>query len=258
MPARTPENLRSEKITVIVPAWNEEKLIGRVLNPLKSWQKQDPARREVVLIDEIDDGSKDRTREIAGRTGVKVIHSDPIKGKHLGKGQAFLAGAIHAKQNNSSILVTLDADIIRLKPIQVTRLALELKERKVNMLTALQNEGMQFYIRESSEQRAFRIQALEPLFRRKAKWIEAVKGFGLEEALNKLIREKGYSNLMFNTEKPYRKDPLKQARERFRAQAILEQRGKLARRIRDLRSEGKKAEAKFLLKRQKKKFRFFR
>lgn len=84
-------------ISVIVPALNEERVIGRCLASLKQ-QKLPAARFEVIVVD---NGSKDRTREIARSFGrwlsVKVVERSGVRiaalrnfGAAFGRGE-FLA-----------------------------------------------------------------------------------------------------------------------------------------------------------------------
>ncbi|MBU1120692.1 glycosyltransferase, partial [Candidatus Micrarchaeota archaeon] len=136
-----PKTLEGEKVTVIVPVWNEGKFIGNVLRPLIEWQKEDPKSREILVVD---DGSTDKTARIAKKMNVKVIPSDPEGGKHLGKGQAFFAGARVARDKKSTILVSFDADVLDLTPKKLTGLVAELKTKKLNMLiaTALERSAL--------------------------------------------------------------------------------------------------------------------
>lgn len=84
------------EVSVIIPAYNEEKAISNVINSLKKL----PEDYEIIVID---DGSSDKTYEIAQSTGVKVI-------KHLhnkGYGAALKTGIRNARAN---IVVFFDAD----------------------------------------------------------------------------------------------------------------------------------------------------
>lgn len=92
--------MNKELVTVVIPAFNEEKQIGDVLKVVKS----SPLVDEIIVID---DGSVDKTAEIAKNLGVKVISK-----KNGGKGSAMDYGITHAK---GEIIVFLDADLINLK-----------------------------------------------------------------------------------------------------------------------------------------------
>lgn len=89
------------KITIVIPALNEEKGIGPVLLeiPLNALQKMG-YEIEVMVID---NGSKDRTRRIATDHGAKVI-IQPVRGY----GNAYKAGFANA---TGDIIATGDADL---------------------------------------------------------------------------------------------------------------------------------------------------
>jgi len=83
---------------IIIPAFNEEKAIADVIKDLKSHDYHN------ILV--IDDGSKDRTAEIAKENGAKVI-------KHIinrGQGAALQTGNEYAIKNNIEVIVHFDAD----------------------------------------------------------------------------------------------------------------------------------------------------
>lgn len=83
-------------LTVIIPALNEEKTIGQVINFCLS----DPAVSEIIVVD---DNSEDGTATIAKELGAKVIIS-----ASRGKGISMKEG-INASSNE--VVVFLDADI---------------------------------------------------------------------------------------------------------------------------------------------------
>jgi glycosyltransferase involved in cell wall biosynthesis len=90
------------KLAILIPAYNEEKMLARVI---KTLPKKLPriTQKEIVVID---DGSKDKTAEIAKRLDVTVI-------SHLinrGLGGALGTGFEYAKKKNFDCLVTFDAD----------------------------------------------------------------------------------------------------------------------------------------------------
>jgi len=82
------------RISVIIPAVDEEEAIGLVLAEL-------PAIVTEVIV--VDNGSRDRTAEIASAAGARVV-SEPRRGY----GQACLAGIAAAE--DAEILAFLDAD----------------------------------------------------------------------------------------------------------------------------------------------------
>ncbi|MHB1953057.1 MAG: glycosyltransferase family 2 protein [Sulfobacillus sp.] len=85
------------QISVIVPCYNEESYLARCLKTLFD---QSLGADEVIVVD---DGSTDRSREIALQFPVKLL-----KGRHEGPGNARNLGA-HSSQGD--ILVFVDADM---------------------------------------------------------------------------------------------------------------------------------------------------
>lgn len=89
------------KVSIIVPAFNEEKVVARTIETLLEAEYA-PREKEIIIVD---DGSQDSTYEVASRyaiRGVKVVHR-PNGGKFaaLNTGLAFATG---------EIVVTVDAD----------------------------------------------------------------------------------------------------------------------------------------------------
>jgi glycosyltransferase involved in cell wall biosynthesis len=85
-------------VTIVIPAHNEEGAIGEVLAALS---RQLPANvAEIILVN---DGSTDRTQEIAEASGVRVIRQP----SNRGYGAALKAGIRAAK---TDYVLTMDAD----------------------------------------------------------------------------------------------------------------------------------------------------
>lgn len=87
------------KISVIIPALNEEKTIERVVREARKARYLN----EILVVD---GGSRDRTVETALKAGAKVIKQS--KKKFPGKGIAMTDGVLNA---SGEILVFIDADI---------------------------------------------------------------------------------------------------------------------------------------------------
>ncbi len=88
-------------VSVIIPAKDEEASIGKVLKDLHCVIKKAKKYDFEVIV--IDDRSRDKTADIAGRYGAKVVRN---KGES-GKGRAITLGFKNAK---GSYIVMLDAD----------------------------------------------------------------------------------------------------------------------------------------------------
>ena len=98
-PASEAERLRALRRMAIVPAFNEEGSIGAVVGELLAY---DPGLRVVV----VDDGSTDRTAEVARVSGAKVI-SLPF---NLGIGGAVQTGFRYAWEQGFDVAVRADGD----------------------------------------------------------------------------------------------------------------------------------------------------
>ena len=85
------------KITVGIPAYNEEKNIAKIIVKLKKMVDQ-------ILV--CDDGSTDSTCAIAESLGAIVIKHP----KNLGYGSAIQSIFLKAREINAEVLVTIDAD----------------------------------------------------------------------------------------------------------------------------------------------------
>lgn len=84
---------KSQKITVIIPCLNEEQGIERVLTRMPDFVD------EVIVVD---NGSTDRTSEVAKGFGAKVVREDV-----RGYGRAYKTGF---SQATGDIIITLDGD----------------------------------------------------------------------------------------------------------------------------------------------------
>jgi dolichyl-phosphate beta-glucosyltransferase len=83
----------SLKLSLIIPAYNEEKLIGKNLSKISAILDKSPYTWEIVVID---DGSSDATSRIVEslkRAEIKLVKLD----KNQGKGAALKAGFLAAK-----------------------------------------------------------------------------------------------------------------------------------------------------------------
>ena len=93
----------SKKICIVVPAFNEEAVIGKVLKNINEILLKSTKSFEVVVVD---DCSSDNTSQVAKKHGAKVI-------KHIlntGSGGATATGLSYAYQKRFNIAATLDAD----------------------------------------------------------------------------------------------------------------------------------------------------
>jgi glycosyltransferase involved in cell wall biosynthesis len=89
------------KLSIVIPVYNEEATVEQILGRCRAL----PLDKEIVVVD---DGSRDRTREILaredGRGGVRVLYHE----KNAGKGAAVRTGIAAA---TGDIVVIQDADL---------------------------------------------------------------------------------------------------------------------------------------------------
>jgi len=92
--------MQNSVISVVIPAYNEEKTIGKIIEETTQIMDALGMPYEIIVVD---DGSRDRTKEIASRYKATVLSN----GKNQGKGYALRKGFQHAQ---GDIIVTIDAD----------------------------------------------------------------------------------------------------------------------------------------------------
>lgn len=114
-------------VSAIIPAYNEEKTIGKIVALLKSI----PWIQEVIVVD---DGSKDQTANIALHQGARVIKLP----KNQGKGEALEEGVKRAQEE---ILLFLDGDLNNLTSGHVERLVKPLLRGEADMTIGCVDRG---------------------------------------------------------------------------------------------------------------------
>lgn len=86
-----------EKICVVIPGYREEKRVGEVVRQVKKYLP------DVVVVD---DGSPDRTGEVAREAGAVVLTHEVNKGK----GVALNTGFAWAREHGFDVVIVMDAD----------------------------------------------------------------------------------------------------------------------------------------------------
>jgi glycosyltransferase involved in cell wall biosynthesis len=119
------ENLKKEKVTAIVPAFNEEKTIANVLKTLKETKEID----EIIVVN---DGSTDKTGQIAKSFGVRVLEEK----ERGGKGRAMKKGV---KNTDAKIIAFFDADLIGLNPEHVSQLIRPILKGEAGMVVGIRD-----------------------------------------------------------------------------------------------------------------------
>jgi len=96
----SPEKLHQTKISVIIPAYNEELMIGGVVKRALATLRRIAGEFEITVVD---DGSVDKTFDAACKFGVTVLKHE----NNLGKAAAIKTGL---RNSIGEIIVTIDAD----------------------------------------------------------------------------------------------------------------------------------------------------
>ncbi|MCM8778707.1 MAG: glycosyltransferase family 2 protein [Candidatus Omnitrophica bacterium] len=86
------------KVCVLIPTYNEAKTIGWLIRKVKE--------QGITKIVIVDDGSTDRTVEIAKENGAEVLRNF----KNLGKGNALKKGFAYCLEKNFDAVLTMDGD----------------------------------------------------------------------------------------------------------------------------------------------------
>ncbi len=93
--------MKINKLSVIIPSYNEEKTIEKVISEVNNFET---FPKEIIVVD---DGSTDNTRKILKNIkheAVKIFHHD----RNYGKGKAIQTGI---KESNGDIIIIQDADL---------------------------------------------------------------------------------------------------------------------------------------------------
>ncbi|HLN89988.1 MAG TPA: glycosyltransferase family 2 protein [Candidatus Binatia bacterium] len=91
---------RQMQLSVVIPVYNEELTIGKIIERTKKALRQIGLPFEIIVVD---DHSNDNSLDVARRYGVRLFS---LK-EHLGKGYVLRAGFAKAK---GDIIVTIDSD----------------------------------------------------------------------------------------------------------------------------------------------------
>jgi glucosyl-3-phosphoglycerate synthase len=120
---------RGARVTVCIPARDEEATLGPIVECV---------RRELLdgagLVDElivVDDGSVDRTCDVALGAGARVVKLSATPGRRAGKGAAMRRGIV---ESEGEIVVFLDGDVEGFGPHFVTGLLGPVLSRPETML----------------------------------------------------------------------------------------------------------------------------
>ena len=110
-------------ISAVIPAFNEELMIGNVIERLTAVMQKNGYTYEIMVVD---DCSADKSVEVSKRHGVKVFS---LK-KHMGKGYALRVGFAKAK---GEIITTIDSDGSH-RPEELPRLVTPILQNKADLV----------------------------------------------------------------------------------------------------------------------------
>src|SRR3989338_4966775 len=91
------------KVVITIPAYNEEKTIGKVIRDIKNVMHKTDYNYEIIVVN---DGSKDKTKFIAKESGA-IVYSNPI---NLGLSETFKIEIQKCLDLKADIIVHTDAD----------------------------------------------------------------------------------------------------------------------------------------------------
>jgi polyisoprenyl-phosphate glycosyltransferase len=185
------------KVTVLVPAYNEEPRIGAVLETLVEARKNGIVDKIIVL----NDGSTDQTAEVAKRfASVEVMSSR----KNQGKGTTLTNGFKHALQDNPEFIMTLDADLRGLTTEKIKGLIDSIKKHDMSIGLS-ENTHNKKNLRgwlaiHTSGQRIFRTSALEEIINNShfKQFMRKRRRFGFDMALSILFQKRDKTINTFN------------------------------------------------------------
>ncbi len=166
------------KISVIIPAYNEEATIAEVIKTVK----QVPIINSIIVVS---DGSTDRTVEIANSLKVNVFEMK----KNIGKGGAIKKGF---EKTDSEILLFLDADLIGLNTQHIYSLVNPIIKDLTDMTVGIFSKGRlltdlsQMIMPFLSGQRAMKREIIDLIHD-----LDLLK-YGLEVAINKVVKKHDY------------------------------------------------------------------
>lgn len=163
-------------VSVVVPAYNEDKYISGVLEPLQEVEQI----KEIIVVS---DGSTDNTAAEAKKWQATVIELE----KNSGKGAAMHAGFLHAREDN---ILFLDADLLGLTREHILNLIIPVESDEADMTLGIFEHGRfstdlaQIFAPYLTGQRCIKKRLLNQF----DEWENA--GFGVETALNNYAQQK--------------------------------------------------------------------
>jgi hopene-associated glycosyltransferase HpnB len=124
-PPKPARSASAQSVCVIIPARNEESVVGEAITSLRPWP--------VILVD---DHSSDRTAAVAAEAGASVVQAGPLPPGWSGKLWAISEGLKHAAALQPDYLLFTDADIVH-GPNNVAELVARAETEKLDVVSLM-------------------------------------------------------------------------------------------------------------------------
>ncbi len=129
-PPKPAPSAATKSVCVIIPARNEESIVGEAITSLRPWH--------VILVHVIlvDDHSSDRTAAIAAEAGASVFQAGPLPSGWSGKLWAISEGLKHAASLAPDYFLFTDADIVH-APDNIARLVARAETGQLDLVSLM-------------------------------------------------------------------------------------------------------------------------
>ena len=125
VPPKPAQPVPAKSVCVIIPARNEESVVGQAIASLLPWR--------VILVD---DHSSDRTAAAAAEAGAEVIQAGPLPPGWSGKLWAISEGLKHASSLAPDYLLFTDADIVH-SPSNISELVARAEAGQLDLVSLM-------------------------------------------------------------------------------------------------------------------------